>query len=68
MPKKITLTPKDCLYIEDIVTAMAIAIKKTQHKCDLVQDKKADQNLNDLCSRINTQIETLVSIMEGSAS
>lgn len=68
MSKKITLTPKDCLYMEDIVTAMCILIKKTQHELDLVEDEKVVNHLESMCERLNTQLETLVTCMEGSAS
>lgn len=68
MSKKIMLTPKDCLYIEDIVTALCLTIKKTQLELKQVQDQKVIDHLNDICVRLNEQVETCVSIMEGSGS
>ncbi len=61
-----TLTPKDCLYIEDLVNALAICIKKNCCEMEKVQDKKVEQFLEKINEELKKQAEKLVCIMEES--
>ena len=61
-----TLTPKDCLYIEDLVNAMVICIKKNDCEMEKVTDKKVHQFLEKINSELKAQAEKLVCIMEES--
>lgn len=65
---KITLTPKDCLYIEDLVNATVLLYKKTKNEIGLVENKVYQKHLEEICSQLKTQAETLVSIMEGASA
>ena len=61
-----TLTPKDCLYIEDLVNALTICIKKNCCEMEKVQDEKVSQFLEKINSELKEQAEELVCIMEES--
>lgn len=61
-----TLTPKDCLYIEDLVSAIVICVKKTECEMEKVQDTKVRSFLENVVSELKTQANTLVGIMEES--
>lgn len=61
-----TLTPKDCLYIEDLVNAMTICIKKNACEMEKVQDKKVKLFLENINTELKEQAEKLVCIMEES--
>ena len=61
-----TLTPKDCLYIEDLVSAIVICVKKTECEMEKVQDTKVRSFLENVVSELKTQANTLVVIMEES--
>lgn len=61
-----TLTPKDCLYIEDLVNALTVCIKKNGCEMEKAQDKKVEQFLEKINTELKEQAEKLVSIMEES--
>lgn len=61
-----TLTPKDCLYLEDLVNAMTICIKKNNCELEKVQDKKVEKFLKKINLELKGQAEKLVAIMEES--
>ena len=61
---KLTLTPKDLLYIEDIINATMILYKKTCLEQELVQDKQLKKHLENVCSDLKNQGQTLLQILE----
>lgn len=68
MAKKLTLTPKDCLYIEDIVTASMLIYKKTKLELSQVQDEELISFLENICTDLKDQVSTLTNLMEGALS
>ena len=68
MPKKITLTPKDCLYIEDIVNATMLTYKKISLEKELCQDKDITNYLDNVSSTIKQQASTLTNLLKGDKS
>lgn len=65
MAKKMTLTPKDCLYIEDIVNASLLIYKKTQLEMEQLQDEELKTFLENICADLKDQADTLYNLMEG---
>ena len=65
MAKKLTLTPKDCLYIEDIVNASMLIYKKINLEKEQIQDKKLKTYLDEVCNDLSTQAETLTNLLKG---
>lgn len=65
---KITLTPKDCLYIEDLVNATTLLYKKTKKEMEMVENKTYQKHLEKICTQLKGQAESLVSIMEGASA
>ena len=65
MTTKITLTPKDCLYIEDIVNASMLIYKKISLEKEQLQDKELDTYLNNVCEDLKQQATTLTNLMKG---
>lgn len=65
MAKKMTLTPKDCLYIEDIINASMLLYKKTQLEAEQLQDEDLKTFLENICTDLKDQAATLYDIMEG---
>ena len=59
------LTPKDCLYIEDILNHSLNLVKKT----NLYYEMSKDQDVKDLLEDVNVllcaQYDDLVGLMEG---
>lgn len=68
MAKKITLTPKDCLYIEDIINASMLLYKKTQLEIEQLQDDDLKTFLENVCTDLKEQATTLYDIMEGASA
>lgn len=68
MAKKITLTPKDCLYIEDIINASMLMYKKTQLEMEQLQDEDLKTFLENVCTDLKDQATTLYDIMEGAGA
>ena len=65
MAKKLTLTPKDCLYIEDIVNASMLIYKKTKLEMEQLQDEDLKNYLENVCTDLKDQATTLVDLMGG---
>lgn len=65
MPKKMTLTPKDCLYIEDIVNASMLVYKKTKLEQEQLQSEELSSFLDNLCSTLKEQAQMLTELMKG---
>lgn len=65
MAKKLTLTPKDCLYIEDIVNASMLIYKKTKLEIEQLQDEDLKTYLENICTDLKDQATTLVDLMGG---
>lgn len=65
MAKKLTLTPKDCLYIEDIVNASMLIYKKTKLEMEQLQDEDLKTYLENICTDLKDQATTLVALMGG---
>lgn len=59
-----TLTPKDCLYMEDIVTAAMLIYKKTKLEIEQLSDENLKKFLEDICKELKNQAEELTEIME----
>lgn len=65
MAKKITLTPKDCLYIEDLVNASMLIYKKTKLEIEQLQDEDLKTYLENICTDLKDQATTLTEMMRG---
>lgn len=65
MPKKITLTPKDCLYIEDIVNASMLTYKKISLEKEQCQDEDIITYLDNVCTTLKEQATTLTNLLKG---
>ena len=65
MAKKLTLTPKDCLYIEDIVNASMLIYKKTKLEMEQLQDEDLKTYLENICTDLKDQATTLVDLIGG---
>lgn len=65
MAKKLTLTPKDYLYIEDIVNASMLIYKKTKLEMEQLQDEDLKTYLENICTDLKDQATTLVDLMGG---
>ena len=65
MAKKLTLTPKDCLYIEDIVNASMLIYKKTKLEIEQLQDEDLKTYLENICTDLKDQATTLTEMMGG---
>ena len=65
MAKKLTLTPKDCLYIEDIINASMLIYKKTKLEMEQLQDEDLKTYLENICTDLKDQATTLVDLMGG---
>ena len=48
MAKTMTLTAKDCLYIEDIINASMLIYKKTCLEKELLQDEELKTHLDNV--------------------
>lgn len=68
MSKKILLTPKDCLYMEDIINASMLIYKKTQLESDHLQSKELKAFLDDICTDLKDLATHLANIMKGAKS
>ena len=65
MPKKITLTPKDCLYIEDIVNASMLTYKKISLEKEQCQDEDISTYLDNVCVTLKETATTLTNLLKG---
>ena len=65
MTKKITLTPKDCLYIEDIVNATMLIYKKISLEKEQCQNEDICTFLDNVCTTLKEQATTLTNTMKG---
>lgn len=59
------LTPKDCLYIEDILNHSLNLVKKTNLYFEMSKDQDVKDLLEDLNVLLCAQYEDLVGLMEG---
>lgn len=62
------LTPKDCLYIEDLVNASMILYKKTQLEANQLQDEALKNETATILEELKSQVQCLLSLMEGANS
>jgi len=60
-----TLTPKDCLYIEDILNHSLNLVKKTNLYFEMSTDEDVKNLLEDLNILLCAQYEDLLGLMEG---
>lgn len=66
MPRpETTLTPKDCLYIEDILNHSLNLVKKTNLYFEMSHDEDVKDLLEDLNILLCAQYEDLLGLMEG---
>ena len=66
MPQPETaLTPKDCLYIEDILNHSLNLVKKTNLYYEMSHDEDVKDLLEDLNVLLCAQYEDLLGLMEG---
>lgn len=65
MTKKITLTPKDCLYIEDIVNASMLTYKKISLEKKQCQNEEIATYLDHVCTTLKEQATTLTNLLKG---
>ena len=65
MPKKITLTPKDCLYIEDIVNASMLIYKKISLEKEQCKNEDIVTYLDNVCTTLKEQATTLTNLLKG---
>lgn len=59
------LTPKDCLYIEDILNQSLNLVKKTNLYFEMSTDQDVKDLLEDLNVLLCAQYEDLLNLMEG---
>ena len=64
MAKTLTLTVKDCLYIEDIINASMLIYKKTCLEKELLEDEGLKTHLENICSDLKNQADTLLQLLE----
>lgn len=64
MAKTLTLTSKDCLYIEDIVNASMLIYKKTQLEKEKLQDEQLETHLDNICADLKNQAQTLLELLK----
>ena len=64
MAKTMTLTAKDCLYIEDIINASMLIYKKTCLEKELLKDEELKTHLDNICTDLQTQAETLLQLLK----
>ncbi len=60
-----TLTPKDCLYIEDSINASVLLNKQLNCEVERMQDKQAVKLVQKVCKSLKKQAEGLLQTMEG---
>ena len=65
MHQDATLTPKDCLYIEDILNHSLNLVKKTNLYFEMSTDQDVKDLLEDLNVLLCAQYEDLVGLLEG---
>lgn len=65
MPEITTLTPKDCLYIEDICNATCLLIKRSRCEMEKVQEEQVRDIMQRVCEELKNQYNDLLTIMEG---
>ena len=65
MAKTLTLTVKDCLYIEDIINASMLIYKKTCLEKELLEDKELKTHLENICTDLQNQANTLLELLKG---
>ncbi len=59
------LTPKDCLYIEDILNQSLNLVKKTNYYFEMSKDQEVKDLLEDINVLLTAQYEDLLNLMEG---
>lgn len=65
MPNKMTLTPKDCLYLEDSINASYLLIKELDYVTTAVTDSKIKKHLESNRASLLKQAQSLLKVMEG---
>lgn len=64
MAKTMTLTVKDCLYIEDIINASMLIYKKTCLEKELLKDEELKTHLDNICADLQNQAKTLLQLLK----
>lgn len=64
MTKNMTLTVKDCLYIEDIINASMLIYKKTCLEKELLEDKELKTHLDNICTDLQNQSNELLQLLK----
>lgn len=65
MPSKMTLTPKDCLYLEDSINASYLLIKELDFVATAITDTKVKKHIETSRSSLLKQAQALLKVMEG---
>lgn len=60
-----TLTPKDCLYIEDSINASVLLNKQLNCEMEKLEDEQAKELVSKICTTLKEQAEELLKVMEG---
>lgn len=68
MATKLTLTPKDCLYMEDIVNASMLIYKKIKLEKQQLENEELTAFLENICMDLKDQAQTLTDLMKGALS
>jgi hypothetical protein len=65
MDENYSLSPKDCLYISDLLNHTSNFIKKTSYYYEIAMEEDVKNLLEDLNILLLTQYDDLVSMYEG---
>ena len=60
-----TLTPKDCLYIEYSINASVLLNKQLNCEMEKLEDEQAKELVSKVCTVLKEQAEELLKVMEG---
>lgn len=59
-----TLTPKDCLYIEDAINASVLLNKQLNCEMEKLEDEQAKELVSKVCTVLKEQTQELLQTME----
>lgn len=65
MAKSIMLTPKDALYIEDLLNQSLSLNKRLAHEVTLLKDKDLIKEVNNVNKKLASQYSTMVQLIKG---
>lgn len=64
MSQSIMLTPKDCLYIEDMLQQSLTLNKRLAHEVTLLQDKDLINQVNEVMEKLAKEYHCLVTMLK----